>query len=119
MLGVGRGVLAVDVAQLFGQQGRLELARAIRVTGRTLAPWVPNDRGIQRLAPVAQVGRQLRAPALWPARLAVHRACARHAVSVTHVRLAVAARVAQSAHARPIGRVQDAAVLADVPQRLV
>lgn len=119
VLGVGRDVLAVDVAQLLGQQGRLEHARAVRVTGRALAPLVPNDREIQRLAPVAQVGLRLRAPALRPARLAVHRARARHAISVTHVRLAVAARVARRAHARPVGRVQYAAVLADVPQRLV
>lgn len=128
---LGRGVLAVDGAQI-DEQGRLDLARVARVSGRTLAPRIPGGvvqhalaavlalfRTQLLLAPVAVDGQRFRTLATRSARPLVHSAHADHAIPVAHARLTVAAHVSGCALARPVGRVQHAVVLADVPQRFV
>lgn len=124
-------MLAVDGAQ-FGDQRRLDLARVARVSGRTFTPRIPGDvvqhalaavlalfRTQLLLAPVAVDGQRFRTLAPRSAGPLVHSARADYAIPVAHTCLTVAANVSGRALARPVGRVQHAVVLADVPQRLV
>lgn len=118
----GAGVLAEHQAQLV-DRGRFELARVPGVAGRTRAPRrsgavqlalgavLAPARAQLSLAPVAVAGR--RALARRPP-VVVRRARAGHAVTVARADLAVIAREARLAHARPVD-VQHAFVLTQVP----